>query len=575
MSRARAFWLSIGLLNMGIIVLCGLMTLSPASAQSDGEGSEGVGDPYYPTLGNGGYDVTRYTLDLTVDVEENLIDGDVLIDALATQDLDQFNLDFTDLDIAEVLVNDTPADFSFSTGDADTALTGESYRRGELVITPEPPLAEGERFSVRVLYSGEPQGSWYNYRDGILVANEPSGSSGWYPVNEHPLDKALYTIRVTVAKPYVVAANGFLLETIDNGETQTFVFDSDSPMASYLITIGISNFEILTAESSSGIPIRDYFDADLPDSVVQDFARTPEMIDFFETVFGPYPFDVYGVVVHDTSLGFALETQTLSVFGSGFTGEYVTAHELAHQWFGNSVSVAGWQHIWLNEGFATYAEILWQEHSRGREDSEERIRSIYRNVAGADTFFFTRTDLAETFGRMPLDDLTLTPAQAEEGLTALLDESLEAEELDAVLAALPSEPFQGDALVGVIEDASFANITVTADGIDDFLTAVGLEDFARQALTRIGDPSPENLFAGQVYGRGALTLHALRLEIGDEAFFETLRTYTKRYFNSNATTDDFISVAEEISGQQLDAFFQAWLFDLAVPDIPQMDLTNN
>jgi len=200
--------------------------------------------------------------------------------------------------------------------------------------------------------------SWNSYDDGVMVAGEPAGSSGWYPVNEHPLDKATYSYRITVPAPYSVAANGQLINTISNpDDTSTFVWKSAWPMASYLATVNIAVFDVETEDGPNGVLIRNYFEENISQRTRSTFDRQAEMIEFFNEVFGPYPFSAYGAVVHNLDLGFALETQTLSLFGRR-TGEGVVAHELAHQWFGNSVSLKSWQDIWLNEGFASYAEIL-------------------------------------------------------------------------------------------------------------------------------------------------------------------------------------------------------------------------
>ncbi|GAB4569576.1 MAG: M1 family metallopeptidase [Anaerolineales bacterium] len=440
-------------------------------------GSTGMGDSLYPNFGNGGYEVRAYTLDITVkDVSTSELEAVAVIDATALQDLNRFNLDFVGFEVTSIQVQKEAAEFE---------------RKGqELTIIPANPLKNGEEFSVTVTYRGIPTTmqsqalpfptGWIVYDKGIFVLSEPDGSASFYPVNDHPLDKAVYTLIVTVPKPYEVAANGVLEETKDNGDTVTYRFIVRDPMASYLTTININDFDTEEMVSEGGIPIRNYYVASLPDDINKPFARQGEMIDYFSEIFGPYPFDVYGALVLDIQYGAALENQTMSIFGSDMVSaddiegsEAVVAHELAHQWFGDSVSVADWSDIWLNEGFATYGEGLWVEYLYGRKGLDEWAAGLYEEVSAYPSFY--------------------------------------------------PPP---------------------------------------------GKPAPNNLFNGGVYLRGGLTLHALRLEVGDEAFFEILRTYHERYKFSNATTADFIQVAEEISAKELDNLFNAWLYDETLPPLP-------
>ena len=338
-------------------------------------------------LGNGGYDAQHYTLNLWVDVEENAISGTVTMQAVATQDLSAFNLDLVGFDVRQVLVNGLPAGYEREPApEQDAGLTVrpgqiessfqpprtlEEHGR-ELIVTPSEVLRSGQPFSVALSYSGSPEPfysqavpfpmGWTRYDDGIFVASEPDASASWYPVNDHPLDKATYDFQITVPEPYVVAANGLLQEVIDNGETLTYVWEAGDPLASYLVTVNIAEYVVLTEEGPDGLPIRNYFPHELADDAAYDFGRTAEMIELYSDLFGPYPFEAYGVAIIG-DMPFALETQTLSVFGSGAVSgerlsEEVVAHELAHQWFGDSVSPARWGDIWLNEGFARYAQLV-------------------------------------------------------------------------------------------------------------------------------------------------------------------------------------------------------------------------
>jgi aminopeptidase N len=229
---------------------------------------------------------------------------------------------------------------------------------------------------MRSLSANMPMG-WNNVNGYVFVVSEPVGASGWFPANAHPRDKATHSFRITVPEPYVAAANGLLRATTDNGETRTFDWETTSPMASYLATVNIGYFAVATEEGPDGLPIRNYFSEELPPTADDPFERTAEMIALFSSHFGPYPFEAYGVVVPNVRLGFALETQTLSVFGADMaaggeenrTGrELVAAHEQqlshdppltcqpdCHCW--RSLSIALWYAPsamldWMREGYA-------------------------------------------------------------------------------------------------------------------------------------------------------------------------------------------------------------------------------
>ncbi|MBE9180024.1 DUF4114 domain-containing protein [Oculatella sp. LEGE 06141] len=443
-------------------------------------GAEGIGDSLYPGFGNGGYDAQHYTIDLNVtDVNTSTLSGITTIDARATQDLSRFNLDFIGFTIDGITVNGQPAEFS---------RTGQ-----EVTITPADPLPMDTAFTVEVEYSGSPEQitsvaipvptGWVTFDGGSFVLSEPDGAANYYPVNDHPLDKASYTFRVTVPDPFEVAANGILEEAIDNGNSTTYVFEARDPMASYLTTVNITNgFNLVTEEGPDGLLVRNYFADGLPDEQLEPFSLQPKMLTFFSEIFGPYPFEVYGSVVMNTETGTALETQTLSIFGLDQLDspnlEEIVAHEASHQWFGNSVSLADWSDIWLNEGFATYSQGLWIEYSRGGKAFDAWVDDVYNYVAAS----------------------------------------------------------------------------------VDQLVPPGL-------------PQADDLFNAGVYEWGAVGLHALRLEVGDDAFFDTLQTYFDRYQGGNVTTEDLIDVAEEVSGQELNAFFDTWFYSDELAALPEPDVS--
>ncbi|MDD3826840.1 MAG: M1 family aminopeptidase [Anaerolineae bacterium] len=447
-------------------------TSRPSPAAEAEPGAVGIGDAYFPEMGNGGYDALHYDLTLAVNPGVQQIEGTSLMQARAIHALSAFYLDFEPLTIHELLVDGQPADYEH---DGD-----------QLLVTPAEPLPAGAEFNVQVSYQGRPVPSndpavtagWFWTAGAATVAGEPFGAQTWFPANDHPLDKATYRLQVTVPQPLVVASNGLLVETIEEDGLATYVWQARDPMASYLVTVSIDEYEIHEAETAGGLPLVSFYPADGPAGMQAAADQMGAMIDYFEELFGPYPFETYGVVAVQGRLpGFAaLETQTRSLFFNVPLNADIMAHELAHQWFGNSVSLETWQDLWLKEGMATYAELLWLERSEGRAAVDEIVASYYDQMArGARAGFY-------------------------------------------------SPP---------------------------------------------GSPSPDDLYGFPVYQGGAVVLHALRARVGDDAFFQTLRAYTERFAYANASTADLVTVAEEVSGQELSDFLDAWLYGSQPPAMPE------
>jgi hypothetical protein len=645
-------------------------------------GDPGLGDPYFPLAGNGGYDVDSYHLDLRYDPASDVLSGIATIRARSTQALSAFNFDLVGLTVLAIEVDGGAATFTRSAS--------------ELTVTPSRSIADHSSFEVVVRYEGAPRagggggGGLFGFiptDDGVLVAGQPESAAYWYPVNDHPRDAAAYRFDITVPDGLVAVANGVLTdqETRDGWTTWSWV--AKEPMAPYLTTASVGEFEV-NAYEADGIRYWDAIDPDLlvpltphsgaralvsgaadssykrltrtitvpatgatltfwlsrsteaawdyffveartpgaedwttlPEAsgrtstdtgascpswfdvhpslahyqqaggglscrpqgttgewhatsghdpewalwtidlgdyagagavevslayvsddtyqlqgvVVDDivvstgegstsfeddddpldgwvvggppassprngndwtvgsqadlpaplgrvatevFARQPEIIEFLAGYFGPYPFGSAGAIVDDVEgLGFALENQTRPIYSFAFffdraDGESVVVHELAHQWFGDDLRLGLWQDIWLNEGFATYAEWLWSEREGGRT------------------------------------------AQAT---------------FDRYLSGIPAaDPFW----------------TVT-----------------------IGDPGPDRMFDGAVYVRGAMTLHALRVAVGDDAFFQIVRAWAAEQSGDTVSTAELILLAEQISGRDLDALFDAWLFTPTRPE---------
>ena len=347
-------------------------------------GSSSIGDPYFPALGSGGFDVDHYLLDLYIDVDEGWISGTTTITADATSTLLAFSLDLIGLEVSSITVDGLPADFTRS----DT----------DILIEPGLPIPTGERFVVAVTYEGSPEpvlvpwfglvSGWQNRSGATVVVAEPDAARGWFPGNDHPSDKATFTLRYTVDDPYLAIGNGVLTSTLPGDGVTTYVWEMDDPMTTYLATVVTGNYVRIDREGPGGVPLRDFIPADFEggaDEVPAAFDRVGERIEVFSDTFGPYPFDVYGHAIVDGYPG-ALETQTTVIIGSSivdspFLGEIVVAHELAHMWFGDSVSPATWQDIWLNEGFATFGEWVWIEHADGPEAMLATVEGTHASMS--------------------------------------------------------------------------------------------------------------------------------------------------------------------------------------------------
>jgi len=365
------------------VVVAGVLAVpGPLWAADSGftPGSAGLGDPFFPLAGNGGYDVTNYSLVLGYDPATRHLDGSATISARATQNLSRFDLDLRGFDIAEVSVDGRPASFT---------------RDGqELVITPRAGLRAGRTFTVSVRYAGVPQvitdpdqsiEGWVPTNDGAYVVGEPQGSPGWYPANDNPRDKATYDFRVTVPDGLTVMANGVLLSRTSAGGRTTFVWRESFPMAPYLATATLGRFDVTESRMADGLPV--YLAVDPTLSTTSVLRKLPAMVEFYTSIFGPYPFDAVGAIVDDAKhVGYALETQTKPVFDRP-PDEATLAHEISHMWYGDSVTLTEWPDIWLHEGFATWSEWIWSEHE-GRKSAHQYFETLY-NTPAQDTVFWT------------------------------------------------------------------------------------------------------------------------------------------------------------------------------------------
>ncbi|MEU8922130.1 M1 family metallopeptidase [Kitasatospora sp. NPDC048545] len=324
----------------------------------------GAPDPYFPNSGDHRYRVHRYELALDYRPGPNRLTGSARLSAVADAVLAEVALDLAEFRIGRVLVDGRVARYT--------------HRGGKLRIRPAKPLAAGAAFTVEVHYTGNPRPvrspwgglGWEELTEGALVASQPVGAPSWFPCNDRPADKATYQIAVTTPSPFTVVASGRLLTRTTRASSTTWVYEQSAPTSTYLVTVSIGHYRPVPLAARPAVPQTGYVPERLVTGFARDFARQPEMTAYFGEVFGPYPFGEYAVVLADEELDVPVEAQGLATFGANHLGggwerERLIAHELAHQWFGNSVTIADWRHIWLNEGFAKYAEWLWSEHTGG------------------------------------------------------------------------------------------------------------------------------------------------------------------------------------------------------------------
>ncbi|MDQ2652784.1 MAG: M1 family metallopeptidase [Chloroflexota bacterium] len=479
-----------------LLALCLLMPLATASQvfawQVPVNGEPSAGDPYFPHLGNSGYDARHYDVALTVDAKKRVVRGTTTIEMTPTVNLLSFTFDLVGFDVTAVAVNGAFARFD--------------RPPDKLRVTPPQPLPAGVAATVRVTYSGHPTGQglagWYwSKGEGALYSPQPAGASRLFPCNDHPSDKATFAFDMTTRRGTVAVANGLLQNTpTRDGNWVRYTWSEPGSFPTYAAVVAVGRFKLVSGETSSGLPVVNAFpqktrekkgkkhgkrrhhrsrsSAKMAKRLGQRVAPQGDMIAVLETYFGPYPYSSIGAIVTTDGRPEAMEAASRPTYpgvkaalkSEGF--QQLIAHEIAHQWFSDLVTMETWQDIWLNEGFATYGELLWVAESQNLP-----IGSLFARDSPYFGYF-------EGMNRPPVN------------------------------------------------------------------------------------PGAANVFNVTVYNRGAMTLEALRRTVGDETFYAILREWVERYRGENVTTEDFIALSEEMSGQQLDAFFQTWLYEWGLPSLP-------
>ncbi len=430
----------------------------------------GSGDELFPELGSSDVDVISYDVRLSVDPAADTITGEVAIVADVRPGVDALPLDAVELDVTAARVDGAPAPFDLLDTELLVDLPDDRDRRVEAVVeyTATPDGSPSR--------SGLPVG-WFQTADGSHVLNEPDGARRWLPSNDHPSDKATWRFELDAPPGTTAVANGELLS--EGGEGRPWIWQESDPMPTYLVQVIVGDYDVvegqpLTDADGDTVPLVHAVPAgDAADYEVYERTIGAQM-EFFEERFGPYPLERYGLAFIDSAPGMAMETLGRSQFSErdfsrrelGVGQQLLLAHELAHQWFGNAVTPAEWDDIWLNEGFATYAQWLWLDE----------------------------------VGLQDLDDVARrTLAQRQRGTSAT------------------------------------------------------------------GDPQVQNLFGFESYDGGAAVVHALRLTMGDDAFFELLRTWVAEYAGTSQSSETFEELASEVHGADLTAFFEEWLYATGLP----------
>jgi aminopeptidase N len=422
-------------------------------------GSAGIGDSYFPLDGNGGINVLEYRIRDRYAFDTKRLSGSTVLRVRATDDLTVFNLDFL-LPVTGVTIDGRRASYS-------------KPRQHEVRITPRATIADGDRFTVRLTYAGFPdrrsyvgESNWLANAHEVVAMNEPHMAPWWFPSNDHPADKALMDIAITVPRGNQVFANGRPVSRRFHDGHVTRRWVADEPMATYLAMFAAGRFQV-DSGVRDGLPWRAIVSKRIPlgqrEANLDLMRRTPRIVAGLERDLGDYPFSTVGGLVTGLNVYFALENQTLPTYpatGRGYT--LLVVHELAHQWLGDSVALHRWRDIWLNEGAATFMERRWVGN-HGGQSAGDWMRQQY------DTRSAQFWDLA------------------------------------------------------------------------------------------IGDPGPDHLFHGSVYDRGAMTFQALRNRIGDADFWTVLERWVTDNRHGHGTQAKFAALAEEVSGEDLDGFFDAWL----------------
>jgi|GEM_PF-6651632 len=450
-----------------LLVFSIVLSMSIVHAQNPQPGASGSGIEPHPLEGNGGYDILHMDLSLDWTMDENVFTGIYTGEAVATQDLSQFNMDFVGYEISLLQVNGVDVEFR-----------REGY---ELIITPSDYLPDGEQFTILIHYSGMPESlsdpyslydpyGWFVDEDAAILLGGAYATASLYPSNY--LDVMGFTVAVTVPEPMMAVGNGVLIDAIDNGIDSTFVWRSQIDSIFSNLLIGQYRHDLIATEI--GVDINVYM---LEEELTTPDDKLEEMLTLLSDAFGDYPFDEL-TIIHAPAIGRSGYADVgFIALGTFAVHDDLMVHELAHQWFGLTAWIQSHEDRWINEGAASYVETLWL------------LRRVYYENPN------------------DMDDIL-------PGILAI--------EWDNVYNLAP--------------------IAVLPDGFDSVA----------------------------VYERGRFTFLMLQHEVGTETFFEIMREMLVRYRFDFVTTDDFVALSEEISGQDLSEFFDVLFYSEPLPPLAEL-----
>jgi len=436
------------------------------------------------------FDVINYDLEIGLSEKSDQIAGIANITLVLNKNIKQIPLDFTGLNIQSILINNSKANYN--------------YQEGKIFIESKK-FKVNQTLIVSIVYNGKPDdgliiGKNVHGNRSVFADNWPNRARFWFPCKDHPSDKASVSYTIHAPSKWKVVANGALIEkpkvSAENaigskGSRHTWKWKSNVPIPTYNMVIGAAEMDITTLgvasfafspsslRSDGSIEISNYTFPEDTEKSQASFARSIEMVNFFSTKIGPFPYEKLANVQSSTRFGGMENASAIfysqEAIAKGRNIESTVSHEIAHQWFGDSVTEKEWNHLWLSEGFATYFGALFFEQSDGRGNFIERMEKSKKRI------------------------------------------------------------FQSKVTDRPIVDYEVSDLF--------------------------------KLLNSNNYPKGAWVLHMLRGLLGDEVFFKGISKYYSEYNNKTALTNDFMKIMEEVSGKNLQYFFDQWIFRPGYPII--------